>query len=567
MDESRYWNRLSRRQVLRGSAVVGLGTVGAALIGCSSGGSSGGGGTSAPAAGSGPAVVATPDPNKPKRGGTFIFPSNSNLLGSTDLDPHTAPATAVMQIWQSISRGLMQIDAQTNAPAPDFAKVVEQPDPTKINITIHDAKWENKAPVNGRKVTAADVKFSLERIRSGKPGFTRASTIAALDKIDVVDDTHLTLTLKKPSVSFMYGLSFGLNVIVAPEVVDQFKDLKSPAAAIGFGPFAVESFDPNVQLTLARRADSWMGERPWVDKVKYINILDTAAGVAAYRAGQVHTMTVPPDQVEQFKRDLKGHTFQTRGGISRGSFTLRMDGKVPWGTDVRVRQALSLAVDRHEAVEVVYSGRGKPVGTLPWVFEGFAIPQEQLFTMPGYKKDKTAERAEAVKLLQAAGQEKLSFDILSSSTNPTPHMAAAQLVQDNLKKIGVTVKLDLIEFTSYKKRVDDGNWVTTTDGFSSGFNPDEHLRQYAYTKGSRNYGGYSNKNYDALVDKADAEFDPKKRGEIMQEAQKLAINEVTHVWLGCGEGVAAAQPSVKNYIPTGEFPQTWRWDQLWLDNA
>jgi peptide/nickel transport system substrate-binding protein len=563
MAENGYWNRPSRRQVLRGGAVLGVGAVGAALIGCGSGGS---GGSEAPKTGVvGTAVVATPDPNKPKRGGTFIFPSNSNLLGSTDLDPHTAPNTAVMQIWQSISRGLMQIDPQTNAPAPDFAKTVEQPDPLKINITIPDAKWDNKDPVNGRKVTAADVKYSLDRIRSNQPGFTRGSTIAALDKIDVVDDTHLTLTLKKPSVSFMYGLAFGLNVIVAPEVVTKFKDLKSPASAIGMGPFAVESFEPNVQVTLARRADSWMGDRPWVDKVKYINILDTAAGVAAYRAGQVHTMTVPPDQVDQFKRDLKNHTFQTRGGISRGSFTLRMDGKVPWGTDVRVRQALSLAVDRQEAIEVVYSGRGKPVATIPWVFEGFAIPQDQLGGLLGYKKDKNAERAEATKLLQAAGQEKLSFDILSSSTNPTPHMAAAQLVQDNLKKIGVTVKLDLIEFTSYKKRVDDGNWVTTTDGFSSGFNPDEHLRQYAYTKGSRNYGGYSNKEYDALVDKADAEFDPKKRGEIMQQAQKITINEVSHVWLGCGEGVAVSQPSVKNYIPTGEFPQTWRWDKLWLE--
>ena len=565
MEPNGYWSRssLSRRQVLRGGGALGLGTVGAALVGCGSSGKKDGAGAKPAGA---PATVAA-DPGKPKRGGTFVYPSSSNLLGSTDLDPHTAPATAVMQIWQSISRGLMQIDAKTNAPVPDFAKTVEQPDPLKVNITIPDAKWENKDPVNGRKVTASDVKFSLDRIRSAQPGFTRASTIAALDKIEVVDDTHLTLTLKKPSVGFMYGLAFGLNVIVAPEVVTKFKDLKSPQSAIGFGPFAVESFDPNVQLTMARRPDSWMGDRPWVDKVKYINILDTAAGVAAYRSGQVHTLTVPPDQVDQFKRDLKNHTFQSRGGISRGSFTLRMDGKVPWGTDVRVRQALSLAVDRHEAIQVIYSGAGKPVASLPWVFEPFATSQEAMLTLPGYKKDKAPERAEAVKLLQAAGQEKISFDILSSSTNPTPHMAAAQFIQDQMKKIGVTVKLDLIEFTSYKKRVDDGNWTTTTDGFSSGFNPDEHLRQYAYTKGSRNYGGYSNKDYDALVDKADGEFDPKKRAEIMQAAQKLSISEADHVWLGCSESVAATHPFVKGYVPTGEYPQTWRWDQIWMDNA
>src|SRR5690606_37665017 len=109
MEETTYWRRLSRRQMLRGGAVAGVGLAGAALIGCSSGGD---GSTDTPAGGatgsSGAtgASVATADPSTPKRGGTFIYPSNSNLLGSTDLDPHTAPATAVMQIWQSISRGL-----------------------------------------------------------------------------------------------------------------------------------------------------------------------------------------------------------------------------------------------------------------------------------------------------------------------------------------------------------------------------------------------------------------------------------------------------------------------------
>ncbi len=565
MAQDGYWTRgrISRRGVLRSTAGLGIGAVGIALIGCSSNDKPAGG---APPAG-GSAAAAKPATGTPKRGGTFVYPSNSNLLGTTDLDPHTAANTPVMSIWSSISRGLMQIDPKTNAPAPDFAKGVETPDPLRINITLPDAKWENKDPVNGRKVTGNDVKFSLDRIRSTAPGFTRGSTIAALDRVEVVDDTHVSLILKKPSVGFMYGLAFGLNVIVAPEVVTKFKDLKSPQAAIGFGPFAVESFDPNVQLTIARRPDSWMGDKPWVDKVKYINILDTAAGVAAYRSGQIHALNVPPDQIDQFKRDMKGHTFQSFGGVSRGAFTLRMDGKVPWGTDIRVRQAMNLAIDRFEAIQVIYSGVGRQTGTLPWVLEPFATPPDVLATIPGYKKDKGPERAEAVKLLQAAGQDKLSFDLLSSSTNPTPHKAAAEFVQDQLKKVGVTVKLDLIEFTSYKKRVDDGNWTTTTDGYTSGYNPDEHLRQYAYTKGSRNYGGYSNKDYDKLVDDADVEFDAKKRAEIMQRAQKLSMTEVDHIWLGAAEAVLASQPFVKNYVPSGEWPFTYRWENLWLDNA
>ena len=563
MEQTDYWTRagFSRRGMLRGAGILGAGSLGAALIGCSSNGK--------PAAGTQPAAsapAAAAKPATPKRGGTFVYPSSSDLLGTTDLDPHTAPLTPVMSVWQSISRGLVQIDPKTNAPAPDFAKAIEQPDPLRINLTLSDATWENKDPVNGRKVTGNDVKFSLDRIRSTAPGFTRGSTIAALDRVEVVDDTHVSLILKRPSVGFMYGLAFGLNVIVAPEVVAKFKDLKSRPAAIGMGPFAVESFDPNVQLTVTRRADSWMGDRPWVDKVKYISILDTAAGVAAYRSGQIHSMTVPPDQVDQFKRDLPKHTFQTFGAVSRAAFTLRMDGKVPWGTDVRVRQAMNLAVDRFEATQVIHSGAGRQTGTLPWVLEPFATLPDVLATIPGYKKDKGPERAEAAKLLQAAGQDKLSFDLLSSATT-TVHKAAAQFIQDQLKKLGITVKLDLIEFTSYKKRVDDGNWTTTTDGYTSGYNPDEHLRQYAYTKGSRNYGGYSNKDYDKLVDDADTEFDAKKRAEIMWRAQKVSMTDVDHIWLGASENVVVSQPFVKNYVPTGEYPATYRWDRLWLDNA
>jgi peptide/nickel transport system substrate-binding protein len=561
-DENRsYWlsGRVSRRRVLQGVATAGVGGLGAALIGCGRGSPSRSEATSSSAS---QAAAGTP-----KRGGTLVNASSPLLLGTTDLDPHTAANTAVMQVWQSISRGLFQIDAKTNAPANDFASAAESPDPTRIVVTIPDASWENKSPVNGRKVTSADVKYSLDRIRSAQPGFTRGSTIQALDHVETPDDKHAVLVLKQPSVSFAYGLSFGLNVIVAREVVEKFGDLKSPSALIGMGPYTVESFEPNVQATLTRRTDSWMGDRPYLDKIKYLNLLDTAAQIAAYRSGQIQITNVPLDQESQFRKEFAAHTFQSRGNTNRPTLTLRHDGRVAAIKDLRVRQALNLAIDRNEAVQVFFSGEGKPVGTMAWVLDPFATPQDTLATYPGYGKDKAAERAEAMKLLKAAGQENLSFELLSANLpGQAMHAAIAQFLQDQLKRVGVTAKLKLIEYTSYKKQVDDGNWETTADPYSSGYNPDEHLRLYAYTNGSRNYGKYSNPSYDKLVDQADQEMDAAKRANVMHQAQKLLVDDVERCWLASGTSVVASSPQIKGYNPSGEYPFIYRWENVWLQS-
>ncbi len=564
MRENRWTESLSRRRVTRrraftGAATLGVGAATAAILGCSSG--SHGSSTASSASSNGTAAA-------PKRGGTLTVASSAELLGTTNLDPHTAANTTVMQVWQSISRGLLQIDAKTNTPAPDFATAVETPDPTHVVLTIPDASWENKAPINGRKVTAGDVKFSLDRIRSPQPGFTRGSTIDALDHIETPDDKHVVVVLKRPSVSFTYGLSFGLNVIVAPEVVTKFGDLKSAAALIGMGPYAVESFDQNVQMTLARRPDSWMGEKPYLDKIKYLYMQDTAATTAAYRSGQILIVNVPLDQEAQFRRDFSSHTFQERGNTNRATLTLRHDGKVPAMMDLRVRQALNLAIDRNESVQVFFSGKGQPVGTIAWVLAPFSTPADKLATYPGYTKDKNADRAQAVQLLKAAGQENLSFTLLSANlAGQSAHAAIAQFLQDQLKRVGVNVKLNLIEYTSYKKQVDDGNWEATADPYSSGYNPDEHLRLYAYTNASRNYGKYSNSNYDKLVDQADQEPDAGKRADLMHQAQKVLLDDVERCWLSSGTSVVASYPQVKGYNPTGEYPFTYRWENIWLTNA
>lgn len=151
-----------------------------------------------------------------------------------------------------------------------------------------------------------------------------------------------------------------------------------------------------------------------------------------------------------------------------------------------------------------------------------------------------------------------------NSTTPGYHLSIAQFLQDQLKRIGVNINLNLPDYTTYKKMVDDGNWQATADPFSSAFNPDEHLRLYAYSGASRNYGKYSNPAFDTLVDAEDQEADVNRRAALFPQAQTILIDDVEHTWIGAGASTVASQPAVNGYKPNGDYPYFCKWENVWL---
>ena len=170
---------------------------------------------------------------------------------------------------------------------PDLAERWEELDDTTYVFHLRQGvKWHNKPPVNGRELVAEDVKFTYDRFLTEK-GSTNRYLLDSVDRIEVVDRYTVKFLLKEPYVWFISVLAYPTSMwIIAPEVVQQYGDLKRPETAIGTGPFILERYEPNVKTVFKRNPDYYREGQPYVDGVEWLVINDESTGLAMYRTGQ-----------------------------------------------------------------------------------------------------------------------------------------------------------------------------------------------------------------------------------------------------------------------------------------
>jgi peptide/nickel transport system substrate-binding protein len=171
---------------------------------------------------------------------------------------------------------------------PDLAERWEELDDTTYVFHLRQGvKWHNKPPVNGRELVADDVKFSFDRFMTEK-GSPNRFLLDSVDRIEVVDRYTVRFLLKEPYVWFISVLAFPMSMwIIAPEVIQQYGDLKRPETAIGTGPFILERYEPNVKTIFKRNPDYYREGQPYVDGVEWLVINDESTGLAMYRTGQI----------------------------------------------------------------------------------------------------------------------------------------------------------------------------------------------------------------------------------------------------------------------------------------
>src|SRR5438309_8349431 len=203
-------------------------------------------------------------------------PRRGGILRVRGFDPpHFDPQLTVAPFTQStlsfvysrLVRYKVGADVQpgTFSVEPDLAERWEELDDTTYVFHLRQGvKWHNKPPVNGRELVAEDVKFTYERFLR-EQGNPNRYMLDAVDRIEVVDRYTVKFLLKEPYVWFVNALAYPWSTwVIAPEVVQQFGDLKKPETAIGTGPFRLEHYEPNVKTVFIRHPEYFRAGQPYM---------------------------------------------------------------------------------------------------------------------------------------------------------------------------------------------------------------------------------------------------------------------------------------------------------------
>ena len=332
----------------------------------------------------------------------------------------------------------------------DLAERWEEPDETTVVFYLHrGVRWQNKPPVNGRELTAEDVKFTYDRFLTEK-GNPLKFMLDPVDRVEVVDRYTVRFKLKEPFVWLVNMLANPTGTWILPrEVIDKYGDFKRPESAIGTGPFTLERYEPNVKTVFRRNPDYFRAGQPSVDSVEWLVMEDDSVGLASYRTGQIdcgpwHGWVVRQQDLPSFRKAAPNLVYQDYlSNVTTGIY-MRTD-KPPFN-DVRVRRAISHAVNRQAVIDAIYV-KGEPS---PGIARGLPEWSPRIDQLgPGAKYYRNDPK-EARRLLAEAGfPSGLKTQMSVTSGYGADAMDSFQLVQRQLKEGGIDAELKVQEYGAY----------------------------------------------------------------------------------------------------------------------
>ena len=367
-------------------------------------------------------------PGTAVRGG-ILRTYNFDALPPETFDPHVVSGGPIVNVHSAIfSKLLRYADERTGEIAPDLVESLpEQPDELtyvfklRDGVTFHDTPQVRAAfaPLAGRTLTSADVRYGIERQAAEAKGpgarFGRTSQCTVIDRIETPDDLTVRVRLKTPVAPFMAFLASRQAFIVPPEVIDAGSgEVSGPSAMIGSGPFVLESFEHGVAVKL-RRNSNWFAQadvagapRPYLDGYDaFLSPQQDAFQREAFDGRAVDATEFLDPNVFNHARATNLSDIVVEEADAGCSVATRLLVDRPPFNDARVRRALHLAIDRRALATLVYPPVGgeasaRVTGPIAPGSTSWSLTNEDLTRLPGYAEDRTAALAEAKQLWAAA---------------------------------------------------------------------------------------------------------------------------------------------------------------------
>ncbi len=472
----------------------------------------------------GTAIAQDPEP---KRGGTLRAAWQARW---ESLDPHFASSEASFQVLNNVLETLTFFDDDMNL----VPWLAADWDRSEDGLTWTFYLREGATFSNGREMTAEDVKWSFDRLIDPEVGSGNAWRIGGSGTvIEVVDDYTVSVTTESPIANLPASLAANKSTaVLASESLEEDGTVQVP---IGTGPFVIDEIEGTTRLVLAARDDYWQEEYPYLDEVVIRPVTDDTARDLALQGGEVDWIfTISPQNYETLQED-DDVIVDTAPRLSYDYFGLNLN-RAPFD-DVRVRQAIAYAIDREVICQFAFFGLCEPThgptgsGT-PWYFP-----------YAPYERDLAMAR----ELLAEAGYED-GFEMeIMTAIGFDETLRGAQVVQQQLAEVGIEVEIANIEFSEWLERQSAGDF----DAFMLSWLGLTDVEDYFYlqhrTGNTFNFTGYSNPEFDALVDEGRTVEDFEERYEIYQQANRILVDDAPYIYMYVKQEVKAYAPYVKGF--------------------
>jgi peptide/nickel transport system substrate-binding protein len=428
-----------------------------------------------------------------------------------------------------------------------------------------DVKWHD-----GQPFTSKDVKFTFDVAREGPDASQklrinpRKEWWANIEAIEAPDAHTVVFRLKRPQPSLLTMLASGYSPVIPAHV----PLAEHRTRCIGTGPFKFKEWKRGEIVELVRNPDYFVKGRPYLDGVQFPIVVERGTRVAALQTARVDA-AYPGDTTVAIMEQLKGANpkmvfVETSTNVSEN---LLMNTKKPPFDDVRVRRALSLAIDRRAYVSAVHRGSaliGAAMLPAPWGVWG--LTEKEVSALPGYGKA-AADKDRAKKLLAEAGYgpgKPIKVEMVTRAI--AIYLDFAAFVVNELKAVGVDVTLKQIETAQWHPLVTRREYQIGANLTGLGVDdPDANFYENYACGSPRNYSQYCSEEVSKMIEAQSQELDQKKRLTMVAAIQKKLEQDAARPILAWRLDYFAHRPFVKNLVPHQSIYNYGRMQEVWRD--
>ncbi len=494
-------------------------------------------------AGCGSTSSSTTSNAAPKPNDTLIYAQGAEPRG---LDPALVDDGESAKVMSNIYEGLLKYNKDSTKVEPSLAKSWDV-SPDGLTYTFHlqqGVKFQD-----GTDFNADAVKFNIDR--QLPPQVTADMAYASfvygsVKNVEVVDQNTVKVNLKAPSTPFLSNLAMIMAApIVSPKALKDNKN-NVDQAPVGTGPYKFVKWEKDQNIVLVRNDEYW-GTKALTKNVIFKFIKDNSARVVALNNGEADMIDGIDATVVKQITDAGNKIFQAPG--MNINYMAYNTSRKPFN-DAKLRTAISQAVNVPELVKSLYKGYSEPATSiLPTFMDGY----DKSISQVAY--DPTA----AANTLKAAG---LTSIHMITYTNPRPYNTAtgqvlAESIQGYLSKVGVTVKIDSYDWTTYKAKVKAGDYDIAFYGWTGdNGDPDNFMNLLADKDPTMNIALYNNPQFNSLIAKGLITPAGAERNAIYTQLEKIAATDAVWLPVSHAQTLCAYRPNVQNfyYHMTGITP-------------